>query len=137
MSRVNEPLNPTEAHVLQPWVAHFNLQGILGDLKQREWWQKNYPDPKYSGDYRVAGTIHALAWAILTFLPFCQSPWYALAVAVNAPTHYFIDDAKANRHIISLCEDQAAHLVQIGGTAASSRLSPPSTPMQKSSSFPP
>ena len=98
-------------------IADFNLQGMLGDLKQREWWQKNYPDPKYSGDYRVAGTIHALAWAILTFLPFCQSPWYALAVAVNAPIHYFVDDAKANRHIISLCEDQSAHLVQIGGTA--------------------
>ena len=27
-------------------------------------------------------------------------------------------DAKANRHIISLCEDQTAHLVQIGGTAS-------------------
>lgn len=42
-------------------IADFNLQGMLGDLKQREWWQKNYPDPKYAGDYRVAGTIHALA----------------------------------------------------------------------------
>lgn len=98
-------------------IADFNLQGMLGDLKQREWWQKNYPDPKYAGDYRVAGTIHALAWAILTFLPFCQSPWYALAVAVNAPIHYLIDDAKANRYLISLSEDQTAHLVQIGGTA--------------------
>ena len=94
-------------------IADFNLQGMLGDLKQREWWQKNYPDPKYAGDYRVAGTIHALAWAILTFLPFCQSPWYALAVAVNAPIHYFVDDAKANRHLISLCEDQTIHSMQI------------------------
>ena len=99
-------------------IADFNLQGMLGDLKQREWWQKNYPDPKYSGDYRVAGTIHALAWAILTFLPFCQSPWYALAVAINAPIHYFIDDAKANKRLLSLYDDQSAHVLQIVGTAA-------------------
>ena len=98
-------------------IADFNLQGMLSDLKQREWWQKNYPDPKYAGDYRVAGMIHALAWSILTFLPFCQSPWYMLAVVVNAPIHYFVDDAKANRHLINLSDDQTAHLVQIGGTA--------------------
>ena len=23
MSRVDEPLNPAEAHMLQPWVAHY------------------------------------------------------------------------------------------------------------------
>lgn len=98
-------------------IADFNLQGMLGDLKQREWWKKNYPDPKYSGDYRVAGAIHALVWSIMTFLPFCQSPWYALAVAINAPIHYTIDDAKANSHLISLYEDQSAHLMQIGVTS--------------------
>ena len=100
------------------FIADFNLQGMLGDLKQREWWQKNYPDHKYDRDYRVAGTIHAFAWAILTFLPFCQSPWYALAVAVNAPIHYFIDDAKANKRLLSLYNDQSAHILQIVGTAA-------------------
>lgn len=98
-------------------ITDFNLQGMLGNLKQREWWQKNYPDPKYSRDYRTAGIIHAFVWSILTFLPFCQSPWYALAVAVNTPIHYFIDDAKANRHLISLSDDQTAHLLQICGTA--------------------
>ena len=30
MSRVDEPLNPTEAHVLQPWVAHKNPELPIG-----------------------------------------------------------------------------------------------------------
>lgn len=99
------------------YIADFHLQGMLGDLKQREWWQKNHPDPKYSGDYRTAGIIHAFVWSILTFLPFCQSPWYVCAVAVNTIIHYIVDDAKANRHLISLSTDQSAHLLQIFGTA--------------------
>ena len=32
MSRVNEPLNPPEAHVLQPWVAHLAPMGLAASF---------------------------------------------------------------------------------------------------------
>ena len=99
-------------------VADFNLQinGMLAELKQRDWWRRNYPDDKYKNDYVAAGMLHALSWAVLTFLPFYDSPFFAGVVLVNAAVHYVVDHAKANVGCINLCVDQALHVAQIGVT---------------------
>lgn len=94
-------------------VADFNLQGMLGNLKQKSWWQQNYSDEMYKGDYKTAGWVHACSWAALTFLPFCTTRFYFWAVAVNAVIHYFIDDQKANKRTINLTVDQFMHFAQI------------------------
>lgn len=35
-------------------IDDFHLQGFLGDLKQKAWWKKNYPDKLYEHDWMFA-----------------------------------------------------------------------------------
>ena len=35
-------------------IDDYGLQGIMKDLKQKQWWQKNAPDQLYRYDYIVA-----------------------------------------------------------------------------------
>lgn len=102
--------------LLLHFVADFNLQGMLKDLKQKVWWEKNYPDKKYRYDYQTAGWIHAFMWSIFTFLPFVTHPYYEWIVMINAVIHYVIDNFKANELKLSLTQDQVLHLVQIWAT---------------------
>ena len=100
------------------FIADFNLQGILANFKQKEWWKKNYPQRLYDGDYITSGIIHALSWSILTFLPFCFNTNFMVVVYANAVVHYIIDHLKANRLCISLTLDQMLHVEQIVVTLA-------------------
>lgn len=102
--------------LLLHFIADFNLQGMLGNLKQKKWWKANYPSPLYKYDYITSGIIHAVYWGILTFLPFVLNPWFCYVVLVNGLIHYTIDHFKANRLSISLMADQVLHMVQIGVT---------------------
>lgn len=98
-------------------VADFNLQGMLKDLKQKSWWEKNYPNPIYKDDWRCCMWLHCYAWAILTFLPFVFWNWFSMLVILNASFHFLVDHAKANvRPGISLSFDQMLHIGQICAT---------------------
>ena len=102
--------------LLLHFLADFNLQGMLGNLKQKVWWEKNYPQPMYKRDYITCGIIHALYWSILTFFPFCFKPSFLYVVGANSIVHYIIDTVKANWLRFSLSTDQSLHYIQIGIT---------------------
>lgn len=103
-------------------IADFNLQGMLGSLKQKTWWQNNYPKDLYQNDYKTSGWIHAIFWSMFTFLPLVGSDLYFATCLWNAPVHYLVDHLKANRRSISLTTDQTIHIIQIVSTIISFKL---------------
>jgi len=104
-------------------VADFHLQGILGTMKQKEFWEKNYPDKKYRHDYIVALILHGFEWSfivhipiILCLLPIMDKPIVgvlAMNLLLHGYIHSFVDNAKANTKCLSLVADQALHLAQL------------------------
>lgn len=104
-------------------IDDFYLQGILANLKQREWWEKNAPDALYALDYIVALIVHGFSWATMMLLPFAawiiaskaySYTWlFAAALATNAAVHAFVDDLKCNKRKINLITDQYIHFLQI------------------------
>ena len=104
-------------------VDDYYLQGILASMKQREWWEKNNPDPMYRNDYIAALLAHGFSWTFMIHVPivvyavisrFTINPVLFLAVfLVNWPIHTITDDYKANKHTINLMQDQTIHFVQI------------------------
>lgn len=108
-------------------IADFNLQGILGNLKQKDWWKENYPQELYKEDWRISLIIHSLFWSIFTFLPLFVTIYtsehelaiyitYVLTIIINITIHAFVDDIKANKMKISLAFDQIIHFFQIAVT---------------------
>ena len=103
-------------------VDDYYLQGILVQMKQKSWWEKNAPDPLYKNDYRVALIEHAFSWTFTIMLPITVLmvinnnilivPW-TVAFVVNWIIHGWVDHLKANVHNISLVVDQAIHIWQI------------------------
>jgi len=111
--------------------ADFTLQGLFGNLKQKDYWIKLFKEGstwisyeglvrKYGKDYRVALFCHALYWTLITFSPiiyFSQSDWFIISlVCLNTAIHYVTDDHKANVHTINLIHDQIIHFTQIALT---------------------
>ena len=103
-------------------VDDYYLQGILAQLKQKSWWEENYPAPIYKHDYLVALITHAFSWSFMIMLPFTALmvvthnykiiPFTACFI-VNWIIHSIVDDLKANKRKISLKTDQLIHLAQI------------------------
>lgn len=102
----------------------FKLQGILANFKQKEFWEKNYPDELYKYDYIVSLFIYALQWAISVSIPIIVYLYfnnmlnvYSVDIGIfilgNMTIHAYVDNLKANKHEISLVEDQIFHLLQI------------------------
>lgn len=108
-------------------IDDFHLQGFLGDLKQKAWWKKNYPDKLYEHDWEFALFEHSFSWSFTTHIPlliislysyYANGYLYALWVYVwciifNTVFHMIIDDSKANKLEISLSTDQMLHIAQI------------------------
>ena len=109
-------------------VDDFYLQGKLCNLKQKKYWEDNYPDDKYVGDYKCALIIHSFSWSFMVMLPQLFYIWYlplteesvdvmsniiGFIIVLNSAIHYLIDDAKANKLTIDLYTDQFLHLFQI------------------------
>ena len=96
-------------------IADFNLQGMLGDLKQKRWWDKNYPEKKYKRDYIACLLIHSFSWSYMILIPISimNAKVNVTALLVNMIIHAIIDHIKANKLAISLKADQLAHLIQI------------------------
>lgn len=102
-------------------------QGIIADLKQKSWWEKNEPDKMYKNDYKIVLFLHAFSWTFIVMLPVVIYAivnnafneikiydFYLIAVFVgNLIIHYIIDDMKANKKTINLMADQLIHIAQI------------------------
>lgn len=106
-------------------VDDYYLQGILAQMKQRSWWEKNASDPLYKNDYKVALIEHAFSWTFMVMLPITVAmiinnniliiPW-TVAFVVNWIIHGYTDHLKANVQNISLVTDQVIHICQIFAT---------------------
>lgn len=101
-------------------VDDYYLQGWLASAKQKKYWQElpNYTD-MYKHDYIVALIMHSMSWAFMIMLPIAITNrfdvglgFFALYV-VNVFFHAFVDDAKANRFLFNLVQDQLFHIAQI------------------------
>lgn len=109
-------------------VADFYLQGILAKLKQKSWWEENYPQPMYAFDYRIALLHHSFMWSFIVLMPpviyytivGCGLAFYIACLVLldlNTIVHAGIDDAKANKKTINLTTDQHLHTIQVMVTA--------------------
>lgn len=95
-------------------VDDYYLQGILAKMKQREWWEKNYPDQKYDFDYLVGLFMHAFSWTFMIMLPAMLNGYFPLWLfGLNVIIHATVDDLKANKKSINLLIDQIIHIIQI------------------------
>lgn len=107
-------------HVLDDYV----LQGVLAQMKQKDWWVKNAPDPMYKNDYLMALWMHSLSWSFMIMLPLALYAYcdvgilFVIGFIVNTAIHFIVDDLKANKHCINLWQDQVTHLIQIAVTFA-------------------
>lgn len=101
-------------------VDDYYLQGILAQMKQKKFWKENAPDKMYKYDYIWALLMHAFSWTFMVMLPLALTatvtPAFYIFFFLNVAIHAFADDAKANRKIFNLWEDQAMHLWQIIAT---------------------
>ena len=108
-------------HILED----FHLQGILASLKQKDWWAEHYPDKLYKDDYVAALIAHSFSWSFMVHLPGFvymyimnkQIPLLFLIISFiwHIIWHAITDNDKANKHTISLVDDQLVHLIQIIG----------------------
>lgn len=104
-------------HVL----ADFNLQGIMADMKQKEFWKK-YPS-KYQFDYVMPLIGHAFQWSFFVHLPILLvaiwiqrdllEMYAALSIVFHTIVHAGIDTLKANDHKTTLIQDQFYHILQL------------------------
>lgn len=105
-------------------IDDYYLQGILANLKQRSWWEKNAPDEMYKNDYIMALVMHSVSWSFMIMLPllvffgFDPPAAFLIVWVVNAAVHGIVDDLKANKRKINLIQDQSVHLIQIVLTLA-------------------
>lgn len=116
--------------LLMHLIADYTIQGCLANLKQRSWWIEEGKKhdmtmqeiAKYKHDYKCGLLCHSLYWTLITFSPIvffsmCSMPTILTVVIANTAIHYWVDDMKANKRTITLCEDQFYHFVQIVTTA--------------------
>lgn len=115
-------------------IEDFHLQGILANMKQKSWWDKQIVDfppkkaNKYRKDYVISLMVHSLENAIFVTLPIIINDLY-YTFTVNKDNdlwigwladilllgyfHSVIDDSKCNKMRINLIVDQVLHLIMI------------------------
>lgn len=122
------------AMILLHIIEDFHFQGILANMKQKSWWDKQIVDfppkkaNKYRKDYVISLIIHSLENSIFIVLPiiidqliytFTTNPnnsyfimWIAY-ILFNTIAHSYIDDLKCNKLKINLVIDQLLHFITI------------------------
>ena len=100
-------------------IDDYKLQGILANMKQKNWRQeqKGYKS-LYKYDYIPALIEHSFSWTFMIMLPIAiflkfNIGWWAIAYNINMIVHAFVDTLKANALKINLVVDQSIHIVQI------------------------
>lgn len=113
----------------------FHIQGILAQMKQKDWWYDQFakvsqkqPEREvseivrtYGNDFGVALFIHGFEWAVFVTIPLFTYAWLhglaytiiLLMIPVNAVLHAVIDDMKCNKMELNLAQDQLCHMCQI------------------------
>lgn len=100
-------------------VDDYYFQGILAQMKQREWWKENAPIKLYRYDYLIALAMHSMSWSFMIMLPIAISRGFnvgadfAIAFLLNSIGHGIMDDLKANKKAVNLIIDQSFHILQI------------------------
>ena len=104
-------------------IDDYKIQGILANMKQKRWWQKNYNHHLYKNDYKIALIEHAFSWSFMITLPLLFLAFYQenvilgwiiiISYFTNTIGHAIIDNEKANNYSINLITDQILHLFQI------------------------
>lgn len=102
-------------------VDDYYLQAVgpLASMKQRKWWDENYPQKLYKHDYLVALLMHSLSWTFMVMLPISfYLAWnvgsgFVVLFVTNTLIHALVDHAKANLLKINLIVDQTIHILQI------------------------
>lgn len=102
-------------------VADFNMQGVMADLKQKDFWKKY--DKKYQFDYVMPLIGHAFQWSFTIHLPViiaavatqkdCLELYACMSIVFHTILHAWIDTLKANDHKTTLIQDQFYHMLQI------------------------
>ena len=104
-------------------VDDYYLQGWLASAKQKIWWKANAPEKLYRYDYIWALIMHSFSWTFMIMLPIAYAHSFKITAlfvfmfAFNVTMHAITDNAKANRKVINLWQDQLIHLTQIAYTA--------------------
>lgn len=95
-------------------VDGYYSQGILATMKQKNWWEQNYPEKLYKYDYLCALFMHSFSWAFMIMIPTmfnnCFIWWLFL---INIAIHFIVDHLKANLKKINLITDQLIHIIQV------------------------
>lgn len=106
-------------------IDDFKFQGILCNLKQKSWWEKQDSyNNKYKNDWLVALIAHSFSWAVMAYIPVCvyiylygiaQSAliWLIINFFIHIILHAYVDNEKCNKLKINLIQDQICHLIQI------------------------
>lgn len=102
-------------------IGDYYLQkGWMSVAKEKEWWEKNAPNPLYRYDYLAVLIIHSISWTFMIMLPImiiCYSKGiynvYLIIFLFNVLIHAITDNVKANLKKINLIQDQLIHLLQI------------------------
>ena len=101
--------------------ADFNMQGIMAEMKQKDFWKKF--DKKYQFDYVMPLIGHAFQWAFVVHLPaiiytvivsssFLEM-YCCMSVVFHTIMHAWIDTLKANDKKTTLIQDQFYHMLQL------------------------
>lgn len=105
-------------------IDDYCLQGILASMKQKSWWENNYPNEKYKNDYLMALCMHSASWSFMVLIPISiyalinslsnsfWISWFTVWI-INLSIHMIVDDFKANKLKINLITDQILHMIQI------------------------
>ena len=105
-------------HVL----ADFHLQGILANMKQKDWWKEQIGGDNeklqfYKHDWAVALLAHSFEWTFIIMLPIFFVYGFDLLVAavmaLNIIAHSECDNIKCNKKASNLVADQIIHIIQI------------------------
>ncbi len=98
----------------------YYLQGILAQLKQKQWWKEHIDNKKYDKDYIMALFCHSFSWSFSIQIPFLILSFYVkvfslnvILFVINLIVHMYIDDLKCNKFKINLIQDQLLHFLQI------------------------
>lgn len=115
--------------------ADFNLQGILAQMKQKNWWKETIVDSqgkpalrsynKYKYDWFPSLITHSFAWTFCVMIvptliwklyaitDITKTVYFAIVFILNIIIHAVTDHAKCNQGKINLVGDQLIHVVQI------------------------
>lgn len=109
----------------------FHFQGILANLKQKSYWEKQIQELSnschltelYKKDWLISLIIHAFQWTFIVMLvlvvynnSLITSPVFYIIFILNIIIHAITDHLKCNKFYINLVTDQLIHLNQIAIT---------------------